>query len=207
MTSYTLALEFEDSGLDLLHSAGEKVVIFKAVGSTNGGSSAVWMTFKPAEHNVVRWTESYGLYASNTHVQNGATIDILSNTAAQQGMVYTFNDSLYFASPIPNSDPNLTNSYSLVNNSGQSFTFGLSQTVLVNGQQVSSVLNAVTVPNGQRASFTPIIALTVGASATLNNGAIATDLSSFKTTVPYESGATSAKVKFFSQNSAFLIQE
>jgi len=206
MTSYTLTLDFDNAGLDVLHSSNEHVTIIKAVGSNSGGASTVWISFKPAEHNVVTWTESYGLYASSTSVQNGATIEESSNVTAQQGTVYTFNDSLYFAGPAPSTDPSQKSAYSLVNSSGQAFTFGLTQTALVNGNQVSSILNAVTVPNGQQASFSPIVTLTVGVSATLNNGVVQTDISNFGTTVPYQAGATSAKVKFFSANSTFAIE-
>jgi len=169
-----------------------------------GSSQVVWVCFKPALVNTITWQENYGLYASNTQVQNGATISIESSVDnAQTGdLRYPFNASNYFDPPI--TDTSAPAAYSLVNNSGSTFTFGLLQQVTVNGATTSQIINAATVPNGQRADFSPQVTLSIGVSGSLNNGVVVSNISSIPYTAQYNPAATSHSIAYQSLNSLFI---
>jgi len=204
MTTYTLNISFDKSGLDSIHAAQEKVTITKATGSTVGSSPVVWICFKPGLNNTITWQENYGLYSSNTQVQSGATISIESTADnAQIGdLRYPFNASYYFGPPI--TDTSAPATYSLVNHSGSTFTFGLLQQVTVNGTTTSEIINAASVPNGQNADFSPQVILNVSVSATLNNGVVVTNLSNIPYTVVYNPSATSHSITYQSLTNIFI---
>jgi len=204
MTTYTLNISFDKPGLDSIHAAQEKVTITKATGSTVNSNQVVWVCFKPALVNTITWQENYGLYSSLTQVQNGATISIESTVISAEigDLRYPFNASNYFDPPI--TDTSAPAAYSLVNNSGSTFTFGLLQQVTVNGATTSQIINAAVVPNNQRADFSPQVTLSVGVSGSLNNGVVVTNVSNIPYTAQYSTAATSHSIAYQSLNSFFI---
>ncbi|EGG21923.1 hypothetical protein DFA_01809 [Cavenderia fasciculata] len=170
-SAYSLKLEFSQAALTALNSASEKVCV-------------VWLTFKPFPHNTIDWAEAYGIYASSTSVQHGATINRLSTLkAVSKTHQYPFNESGFFDGP----NQTHVKSYGLINNYNEPLTFGLTQTAMVNGHQVDSELNAVTVLHNQSAEFTPIVTLSVYVAASFNNGSVISDISSNTLVLTYTS--------------------
>eukprot|EP01132_Coremiostelium_polycephalum_P003198 gene3198-4004_t len=198
MTTYALEFEFDSTGLKTLSDSKQQVCIVKSVGGQPG--NIVWVSFKPFLNNKVTWQEIYGLYASSTQIQNGATISRLSTVKSiQKTKQYPFNQAGYFD---PANSTRVTD-YGLVNQYGETLTFGLTQVAEVNGKLVDSELNAVTVPNGNTAEFTPIVTLSIYTAAQLNNGSVISNISSNALVLEYSS-ETSQKVKYDSVSNIFV---
>ncbi|EGG17004.1 hypothetical protein DFA_07985 [Cavenderia fasciculata] len=191
--------DFTQAGLAAIASAQEKVCVVKSV---NGQvSNVVWVTFKPFAQNQISWKEEYGLYASSTQIQNGATISRLSTLkAAAKGHQYPFNSSGFF----DQADSVSVTSYGLVNNYGEPLTFGLTQSALINGVQVDSELNATTVLGNQTAEYTPIVTLSVFVQSQQNNGSVISSITSQSLTLTYTSDTT--KAVFYDDNSNSFVE-
>ncbi|EGG13645.1 hypothetical protein DFA_11406 [Cavenderia fasciculata] len=198
MTSYELKFAFTQAGLAALASAQEKVCVVKSV---NGKvSNVVWVTFKPFLNNQLSWQETYGLYSSSSQIQNGATINRLSTLKnAAKGHQYPFNSSGFF----DQANSVSVKGYGIVNNYGESLTFGLTQTALVNGVQVDSELNATTVLGNQSAEYTPIVTLSVYVASQQNNGSVISSITSQSLTLTYTSD-TSKSVFFDDTQNMFV---
>jgi hypothetical protein len=67
----------EDTDLRTITASGLKVTIAKPVG--DGGPNAAWLVFDPFMGNTVEWSEEYGLYASTSHIDQGAIITSISD--------------------------------------------------------------------------------------------------------------------------------
>ncbi|EGG13638.1 hypothetical protein DFA_11399 [Cavenderia fasciculata] len=199
MTSYNLKFAFTQAGLAALASAQEKVCVVKSV---NGKvSNVVWVTFKPFLNNSLEWVENYGLYSSSSQIQNGATIQRISNVkSAAKGHQYPFLPAGYF----DQANSVATKGYGIVNNYGESLTFGLTQTALVNGVQVDSELNATTVLNNQMAEYNPIVTLSVYVAASLNNGSVISSITGQSLTLTYTSDTS--KTVHFDDNSSMFVE-
>ncbi|EGG14522.1 hypothetical protein DFA_12298 [Cavenderia fasciculata] len=183
MTTYSLKFAFSQAGLSALSSSQEKVCVVKSV---NGKvSNVVWLSIKPFLQNTITFNEAYGLYASNTQIQNGAKISRISNVAScSKGHQYPFLDAGYFGS----ANSSTVKGYGIINNYGEALTFGLTQTAIVNGKSVDSELNATTVLNNQMADYTPIVTLSIYVAASLNNGSVISDITGEPLTLTYTSG-------------------
>ncbi|EGG17207.1 hypothetical protein DFA_08194 [Cavenderia fasciculata] len=171
------------AGLAALKSADEKVCIVKSV--NNKVSNVVWISFKPFLNNSVEWNEgTYGLYASGSQIQGGATISRLSTIpSVSKGHQYPFNDSGFF----DQANEVAAKGYSIVNHYEEALTFGLTQTATVNGKLVDSELNATTVLRNQSVDYTPIVTLSVYVSSVQNNGSIISNVSGEALTLTYSS--------------------
>lgn len=183
MTSYSLTLKFSQSDANAINAAGQKVVLVKSV--TGGGSQTAWVTFTPFQNNVVTWTEQYGIYASTSSVQAGATIIQSSSVdLAQTGVEYPFKNNTFQSATVPTSWTVSATQYATENDNGGTFTFGLQQSASLNGAPVTpSPLNAVTVLNGQHAIFQPHETITVFLQSDVDNGAVISTVSSNSTTI------------------------
>ncbi|EGG20552.1 hypothetical protein DFA_00413 [Cavenderia fasciculata] len=199
MSNYSLKFSFNQAGLAALHSSQQKVCVVKSV---NGQvSNVVWVTFKPFLTNSLDWKEEYGIYASNTQIQNGATISRISTLkSASKTHQYPFNSAGFF----DQANGVSVKSYGLVNNYGESLTFGLTQSALINGVQVVSELNATTVLNNQSAEYTPIVTLSVYVAASFNNGSVISDISGQSLTLTYTSDTS--KSVFYDTNSNMFVE-
>ncbi|EGG25292.1 hypothetical protein DFA_03541 [Cavenderia fasciculata] len=199
MSNYSLQFSFTQAGLAALASSQEKVCVVKSV---NGKvSNVVWVTFKPFLNNTLQWQELYGLYASNTQIQNGATISRISTLkSVSKTHQYPFNNAGFF----DQANGTSVKSYGLVNNYGEPLTFGLTQTAVINGKEVDSELNATTVLNNQSAEYTPIVTLSVYVAASFNNGSVISDISGQALTLTYTSDTN--KSVFFDDSSSMFVE-
>jgi hypothetical protein len=185
MPTYTLAIQFDNNGLDTVNAAGQLVTIVKSVDS---GTPVAWVAFNPMEANTVTWTETYSVYASNTQIQNNAKINTLSTQTAAGGNVYTLAGG-HFDNGNPNSGLPATQ-YGVYNNDPaftvghvQMITSGLYQGAVVNGQSTQSPLNAAAVPYLENGYYTPIEIVQVFVSSIQNNGLVISEVISNALTV------------------------
>lgn len=183
MPTYSLAIQFDDAGLNAINAAGQKVTIVKSVGSSGGSGSAVaWVSFQPMQDNAVTWTETYSVYASTTQVQNGAQITTLSKQTAAGGNTYTFANGQFgskSSSNLPASEYGVfNNDHGFVINGVAMVTTGLYQGVSVNGRPTQSPLNAMGLLFNETAVFTPIEKVQVFVSSYQNDGLVIGEVTS-----------------------------
>jgi hypothetical protein len=155
--AYQLNLQISADDLKTLHDAKENINISKSVTGGNGqGLSVVWLNWKasvvifnlkPFEGNDVNWTEVYGLYASDTLLQAGATIHRESDVKkVNPGYLYTFDESGTFDSGTTTGGKPGWFSVSNQWTDDKELTYGVTQEATINGRKIDSVLNAVVVP-------------------------------------------------------------
>jgi len=189
MSQFQLTVDFTNADLDTLSQAGESVVLVKMSSSPVGESKAVaWVTFNPFVTNTVTWVENYGVYASSVvPIQNG-TISKLADTMAYGGQAYDFVDAGHFKGPNAPTSPLTGNQYQVNNNWSKdpALTFGLAQDLTVNGKGLlASPLNAMLVPAGQNAAFTPLTSVQIFMESAITTGMVLEDLRSDVTTLTF----------------------
>lgn len=172
MTSYTLDISIDSTGLEQIR--GETISIAKTVTASmvGGNLATAWISFEPAQHITVTWTEDYYLYASTSEAKGGATIDMTSYTdsAIQSGQLYTYGTASTFSSaPADTGTAFETKNFQ---ESPKPWTMGLAQEATVAGKTTMSALNAVRVPYNQHASFTAIENISIWVSSIQNNGVV-----------------------------------
>lgn len=204
MTSYSLTLKFTQADANAINAAGQKVVLVKSV--TGGGSETAWVTFSPFQNNVVTWSEQYGIYASTSAVQAGATIVQSSSVdLAQTGVEYPFQNNTFQSATTPTGWTVSPTAYATENDNGGNYTFGLQQAASLNGAPVNpSPLNAVTVLNGQHAIFQPHETITVFLQSQVDNGAVISNVSSKTTTIDLTTD-TSQTATYNSTTGTFVV--
>ena len=77
MPDYRLQLLIDPSVLPIIRAAGQRITLAKPVNS-DSSPNVVWLSIDPFQSTEVQWSEEYGIYASTTAVQQGASITKLS---------------------------------------------------------------------------------------------------------------------------------
>ena len=201
---YQLQIEIDQAGVQNINSTGQSVTIVKSITSSlSGGNLPVaWLTFSPLESNIVTWQENYGLYASTTQAQAGATIAMTSQSSGtvQAGWLYTFENGIFSGATGVGSTFNVDNQ-----DNAYSFSFGLSQQAIVNNVPVMAPLNCVPVPYNEDASFTPIESLSIFLSSYSNNGVVISQVAGNALAVTLTSQNPTAQIGFNDSNNTFFL--
>lgn len=175
MSQFQLNIQFTTADVHQINAVNQKVVLVKEVGGASG-STVAWITFSPFENNQISWEEEYGVYASTSSVEAGA--EIIKTSAvnpAADAVIYPFETGA-FDSPTGNIG---ANNYAIENETSQTLTFGLAQSVTANGSIfAANPLNAVQVLTNEQAKFTPIEKVKVFLHGEFNNGVIITNITS-----------------------------
>ncbi|MEH2237065.1 hypothetical protein [Nostoc sp.] len=176
MVNYQLNIRLATQDVRTINGAGQKVAIVKSVGNTSG-TPVIWVGFAPFENNQVSWQNQYGVYASSTQVQSGATI--FKTSAVNPASANTFYPFVNGTFNSPNPPGGGDNTYGISNNYSQQFTFGMAQSVTANGNTFdANPLNAVPVLSKQNAVFTPIEIVKVFLFGNFDNGVIISNITS-----------------------------
>lgn len=185
MPQYRLNIEFNEKDLQTIYGANEKVIIVKHTAG-DVGEKVAWVSFQPFMHNTIDWETSFAIYVSNTAVQGGATINKLSDKQAATKILYKFKEGVFKdAVPLPDLS---SNTYALSNEMGDysSLTFGLAQSVVVNGAAFANhPINAIDVPFGQTANMTPIERVDVYLRNDINDGTVISHIVSVALPIEY----------------------
>ncbi|NLR74231.1 hypothetical protein [Leeia aquatica] len=207
MPSYKLNIDFAATDLGTLLSAGENVVITKTVNGS-AGSSVAWVTFSPLEQNTVSWTDSYTLYASTSSVQNGATINMLSQAPGAETMQLPFTNLASFGA----ATPGLTlpvDTYGLVNQylRQPAMTFGLAQEANVSGTGLpASPINAALVPMNHQATFQPLEIIQVFMQANIDSGMVLTEVYSNTIDLTFGAGVNEQTIVYSPAVGGFVLK-
>jgi hypothetical protein len=165
-TSYTLVLTFGPAAARALKEAGARVALARSAGS--GAPNVTWLDADPQPEVVVRWTETYGIYAADAIVP-GAGPNIVDRVfPVRDGCAYPFNGK--FGDPVPaeNAPPN---HYDVRNDTTVAAVFGLLQEGRIGARAVLAATNAVAVPAGMSADFTSLTTLHVRVQHRVGYGA------------------------------------
>ena len=205
MSNYRLNIDFsKGEDLDVIYKAGEKVILVKHT-EGNADSQIAWVTFSPMKHNTVSWETDYAVYASTSEIQNGAQINMMSDTKATPKVMYNFEDG-YFKNPVSSSMIG-DNTYAINNNykEQQLLTFGLAQGVSVNHKAFpNKPINAILVPFGQSAQMRPIEKIDVYLMRNIETSTVVSKIFTPVFTVTYDD-ETERTIEFNAQTGFFQI--
>lgn len=210
MPDYTLQLLIDDQDLITLKAAQLNIILAKPVGSASSMPNVIWQSFDPFIDNTVSWTENYGIYASNTVVQNGAAITKLSSVnPAQDGSYYSFASSATFNGPFRDQGAPDTGTYQVNNDMPAaqypSLVFGLLQSATINNVVTPSrPLNAQVVPAAFFADFTPLTTVYAWLQASILSETVITQVTSRSTKVTFGGSVNSQVLKYDRKAGMFL---
>ncbi|MDJ0904002.1 MAG: hypothetical protein QNJ55_34965 [Xenococcus sp. MO_188.B8] len=178
MANYELIIQIEPQDVAEINKNGQRIAIVKEVSGGSNSKKVVWVSFEPFEYNEVKWEVDYGIYVSETEVQNGAKISKCSMVnPARTKLLYPCQYGT-FGNP-ETSEGLKENTYSIMNKYERTLTFGVAQSVTANGNKyTANPLNAIGVLSQEKAVFTPIEKIKVFLHGDFNNGVIITEVTS-----------------------------
>jgi hypothetical protein len=152
MVTRSLTVQIDPTGLQRLGAADQLVAMVKS--ANNLTYAVIWQAIQPLSQNVISWDGTYQVYASTTALAPGAPLVIGASGAATGGNLYTFAGGQFTTATggLPISQLGLYNQDDRVTINGiPMFTGGASESANVNGQLVTSPLDAQAVLYGDRA--------------------------------------------------------
>lgn len=205
MSLYRLNIEFTEDGLDVIYKAHQRLTLTKAV-EGSAGKSVIWVATLPFKSNAIEWTDDYMLYSSVDEVQNGASISKLSDTMANDNVVYDFaNTTFQNAKP---ADCVGINEYAVSNTMHQydNLTFGLAQEVKVNGMvKQGNPINALTLPYNHTAVMKPIEKVRVFLANSVDDGIVMSKLFSNAIEVEFRDDETEKTITYDCEKGMFVV--
>lgn len=177
MSSYELNVLFTESDVQKINLNKQKLTLVKTL-SSGSQSALAWLSISPFEKNQITWSNTFGLYVSNTKVEAGAKIfKISAQNPASDQHCYPFRNGI-FIEPRKLEEP-FRNKYQIKNETAQDLTFGLTQGIVFNGNKFdANPLNAVTVFENETATFSAIEKVKVYLSTCEDNGVVISEINS-----------------------------
>lgn len=206
MPTYTLSTLFSEQDLERFYASGTNIVIAKP--SEGGSPNVAWVVYRPLVNNAVEWDEDYGIYASNTDIQNGAKIKQMSATLCPAAIetLYTVNPSGYFNAPVSGGTPNSYSATNLYNNLPKGFlTIGLTQNATVDGNVLmGNVTSAALVQYNYTAVMTPYTTIYIWAQSHVKSSTVVTKVMSPMTKVQFGDGVSAVKLAYQASSGTFI---
>ncbi|MCQ4166517.1 hypothetical protein [Tahibacter harae] len=200
MPDYRLQLLIDPADLNVIRAAGQRITLAKPVNS-DSSPNVVWLSIDPFQSTEVQWAEEYGIYASTTAVQQGASITKLSETGvpAQDGATYSFTAGATFNGPFGGGVPRGT--YGAQNDMPNSnypmLTFGLTQSALINQKPVErKPISATPVLATQFASMTPFTSVYIWLQSQFASETIITKIVGRTSKARFGGGVTDLSLKY-----------
>ncbi|MGH8085052.1 MAG: hypothetical protein ACREPV_07230 [Lysobacter sp.] len=211
MPSYNLQLQFDKKSLKEVKSAKQRIMIAKPVNSAS--PNVIWLSIDPFESTEVSWSEEYGIYASTTAVQHGASITKISETGvpAQDGAYYNLTPETVFDGPY--TDPSIPRGTFAASNSVPyaeypSLTFGLTQSALINEKPVDrKPISASSVLATQVVAMTPFTDVFIWLQADFAGETIITRIFGTHTVAKFGGGTTDISLRYNPQLGKFNAQD
>lgn len=210
MPRYTLNTTFSQSSLDTLHATGSNVVVAKP-SSSGGTPNVAWVVYYPLQANTMTWEEQYGIYASTSSIQNGATLYQMSQTSfpAGEGKVYVLEPAGYFGGPQSGGSAGSYTAVNQFNNlapAGPGYlTFGLFQNATVNGSAMNgNAVSAAGVPYQNTAVMTPYTTVYIWTQAQVKSNTVVTLVTSVMTEVTFGGSVTEVSLQYDPTTGGFV---
>ena len=123
--------------------------------------------------NTVIWQNTYGIYASKKDITHGAVIECYTHIQAEpEKYEYCLSNGCFQQN---NYDGGKPGTYYAKNNGGEILTFGLEQTIDVNGQLCEpGAINAIRLLNNEEVLFKPEEKVKVFLARNAQNGEVIT---------------------------------
>jgi hypothetical protein len=202
--SYTLKLVIDETSLNLIEKAKQKIVLAKQVDAEV--PDVAWIVFAPFQNNIVEWTDEFGLYASlvpstpEGSLPNDTGITIVSSRyPAQCGQAYSFSQDASFheISESCQKDSLLIDNQMSVS-PDQILAFGLTQKATINTIPMvePACLNISLVMYQFQAIFRPWNVVYVWFQNLSAPSILCKDVASKKARVPFDDACTAVSLKF-----------
>ncbi len=206
MSNYTLNISFTNQQLQDFYATGSRVSVGKQV--AGGAPNVIWQSFAPLQSNEVGWVEEYGIYVSNTQVQQGATITILSSTpvGAATDKLYTLESSGVISGPTTGG---VVDSFALLNDySNQDYiTVGLYQDATVNGVDIiGNAVSAAPTLLASTAVMEPSKTVYIWLESDITGNSVVTTVTSPMTELKFGGGVNQITVAYDTQTGLFIVQ-
>ncbi|HWU51676.1 MAG TPA: hypothetical protein VN153_02575 [Tahibacter sp.] len=201
MPDYRLQLLIDPSVLPILRATGQRITLARPVNS-HSSPSVIWLSFDPLQNCDVRWREEFGIYASTTAVQQGASIAKLSEIGApvQDGASYSLTATATFNGPSASGGAQ-RGTYTVKNDLPYQdypvLTFGLTQSVQVNQvQAVRKPISATPVLSTQMAHMVPFPTVSIWLQSTFPSETIITRIVGRPSVARFGDGVTDLTLKY-----------
>lgn len=205
--NYQLHINFTEEALEVISKEHQKVVLVKETAG-NKDTAVAWVSTKPWIKNTIEWTENFAVYASNSEIMHGATIEKMSDKSANSSVPYKLKEGTLKPGNIMVSDAE--DSYIIRNEQADcpTVTAGLAQSVSVNGTTyVNNPINAVSLPFGQTATMTPIERVRIFLQNDINDGTVISDLTDDALDICYEKGQAEHVVGYNPKTGRFFLEK
>ncbi|MBN8738755.1 MAG: hypothetical protein BGP24_12550 [Lysobacterales bacterium 69-70] len=209
MPDYRLQLLIDPTDLSVIRTAGQRITLAKPVNS-DSSPNVIWLSIDPFQSTEVQWSEEYGIYASTTAVQQGASITKLSETGvpAQDGASYSFTSAATFNGPF-SSGSVARGSYGAQNDMPNSnypmLTFGLTQSALINQKPAErKPISATPVLATQFANMTPFSTVYIWLQSQFSSETIITKITGKTSKARFGGGVNDLSLKYDANLGVFV---
>jgi hypothetical protein len=199
MTTYSLQLQISPADLNHIRAAGMRIILGRTMQS--GQPNVAWASFDPIAGNEVEWNDEFGIYASATSLQQGATIAVMAQTGvpARSGARYTFTPPLFFSGPAGGGAG--PDSYTVQNdvppNQFPLLAFGLTQSLLINQHALGDApISATPVLAFQAVTLRPGTSVLVWLQSGIRAGTFTTRIPSNVATARFDGGVTRVALRY-----------
>lgn len=204
MSDYTLTINFTNEQLQTISDTGAKVCIGKSTGG--GVPNIIWQSLYPFQTNRIEWTEEYGIYISNTKIEQGASIQKLSSTpiGASTDKLYTLEPSGIISGPDTGGAPD---AFALLNNYNNMdyMTVGLFQDASVNSVLITgNAMFGAPVLLASTAIMTPSTTLYIWLQSDITDNSVTTIITSPTTELKFGGGVNQIAVAYDTQSGQFI---
>lgn len=206
-SSYQLKISLTSPQLEGLNHANSYIAVAKP--SEGGNPTVVWQSIRPNKAISMTWEEQYGIYASESRVSAGATIDSVSSTdgMAVKGKGYRLLPSGVFVGPEGELSPNSYHAKNLYSEPNQSLIMGLYQPAEVGSTLIpGNPVSYAPVGRGAEAIMTPYTTLYVWTQSEVKSKTFLTEVVSAKTKVVFGGSVTSVELEYESEEGIFVVK-
>lgn len=205
--SYDLKLLIDPSDLERMQATHERVTLAKPVDG-HSSPAIVWLVFDPFPVNDITWSENYGIYASNTALQEGAIVTRLSeiSSPAEDGAQYALTSSGLLTGPSGGRGVQ-PGSYGIVNEASNfpgPMSVGLTQSAIVNQTPFDNApVSAAAAPPNHLVSMTPSLTVFIWLQS-YSSGTIINGIDVPYATATFGGGVNAITMKFDSARGVFV---
>jgi hypothetical protein len=204
--TFDLNLSFSKSDLAAIFAADASVVVAKPADNSGSKPNVAWLTFRPLENNNISWEEVYGIYASNTLMEDGASIAKSSAVnPAVPGKVYTLQPDGTFGAP---ADGGTLDSFTVVNkleNARKYMTIGLTQDARIGGELVAgNAISASNVLYQSTAVMTPYTTVFLWIQSKIKSNSVCTKVTSPMSEITFGGGVNNLSYRYDSATGLFI---
>jgi len=171
--TYSLTIRTDPEGRAKLSETGSSIVIARPVGARR--PNLAWIVLPPLAAIWIKWTDTYGLFASETPLRADAIIEPRHTVyPAAHRHLYSYGD--YGFGPPQTDDRLPPGQYDVRNECERIAVFGLLQSATVNATSFRRPLNAVALAPNCRANFATAHCAYVWVEAHVVAGSVVVDI-------------------------------